>query len=145
MCKTKNVFTISLVYFWKFHSCDCHQLWLLHKASTFISRRNNCLIFFHIVTKCFIYDISDATVSQVTNSVERHRKGLNSQNLFQVCSRHPNKHTVVVKVSNTSLDDLSVSKGVPVMHPKWRSYSPLSSLCVGKNNLSDWFSFYRIY
>ena len=45
---------------------------------------------------------------RLQHGVERHHKGLNLHNLFQICSRHLNKHTVVVKFSNTSLDDLSV-------------------------------------
>ena len=55
---------------------------------------------------------------RLQHGMECHRKGLNSQNLCQVCSRHMNKHTlydtVVGTFSNTitSLDNLSV-------HPKW--------------------------
>ena len=46
------------------------------------------------------------------HGVERHHKGLNSQNVFQIImfKIHEQTYTVVVKVSNTSLDDLSVSK-----------------------------------
>ena len=70
----------------------------------------------------FHYDISDATVSQVTlqHGVERHHKGLNSQKLFQICSRHMNKHIVVVKHFNYKFGSFECVKG-HTMHPKWEA------------------------
>ena len=106
-------------------NCNCY----IRPVHLFQGKNNSLSYYFRIVIKCFIYDILDATVSHFgCYGVERHHKGLNLHNLFQICSRRLNKHTVVVKFSNTSLDDLSVSKVSLWCIRNGKLYPSLSSL-----------------
>ena len=66
MCKTK-MFSPYLLHIFENSilvtaiNCDCYIRPVhIFQGETIV------LFFIHIVTKCFIYDISDATVSQVT-------------------------------------------------------------------------------
>ena len=103
--------------------CGCVSVFSVPcRAST---RLSYC---FHILTKCFSYDICDTMVSQVTTWCGTPPQRFDFFLLLQICSRHMNKHTVtvVVKVSNTSLDALSVSK---VSLCLWY----ISNICNGKS------------